>query len=75
MDYTPNHQHGYGSNKITDDGPDAPYHKATLYGQSSGGYKIADTYPKPHSDTSYESKESDYEDDHVSKCYLLYFSG
>ena len=68
MEYTPSQQHGYGSNKISEESPTAPYHQATLYGQENGGYKIADAYQTQPAD-SHDNSAQDYSsDDHVSLC-------
>lgn len=75
LSYSPGIQHGYTGNRISEENPDAPYHRATLYGQSDGGYKIADAYQNQHLD-SHEDREHDYNDDHVSilqKNFVIFF--
>ncbi|XP_035215004.1 uncharacterized protein LOC118188618, partial [Stegodyphus dumicola] len=63
--YAPTYQHGYGNNKITAEVPSAPYAKATLYGPSSGGHKIADAYQNQYIDSP-SDKEHDYKEDYLS---------
>ncbi|GFS98774.1 uncharacterized protein NPIL_72891 [Nephila pilipes] len=60
----PSHHYGYDSNNLGYDAS-APYAKANLYGQESGGYKIADAYQNQHID-SHADKDHDYKDDYVS---------
>ncbi|GIY83363.1 uncharacterized protein CEXT_767691 [Caerostris extrusa] len=57
------YQHGYDNNNLGHDGLSAPYAKATLYGQGSGGYKIADAYQSQHIGL-HNDKEHDYKDDY-----------
>ncbi|CAL1288810.1 unnamed protein product [Larinioides sclopetarius] len=58
-------QHTYDSNTLGHDISAAPYAKASLYGQESGGYKIADAYQNEQIG-SYGDKEHDYKDDYIS---------
>ncbi|GIY71450.1 uncharacterized protein CDAR_388461 [Caerostris darwini] len=59
LSYKPSYQHGYDNNNLGHDGASAPYAKATLYGQGSGGYQSQ--HIGLHND-----KEHDYKDDYVS---------